>query len=126
MLTSVGNRVNEVDLQLSSSATLPCENLTEIQCTAVSPSGMHMLSFDTDGRAILVNLRCAQEDTPRGDPQKSGGGSKHFTRHFCEQNQWTFRSPNQSNGGRALVYTRTPGTHVTGPSALPQLPMTKC
>jgi len=57
LLTSVGNRVNEVDLQLSSSATLPCENLTEIQCTAVSPSGMHMLSFDTDGRAILVNLR---------------------------------------------------------------------
>lgn len=58
LLTSVGNRVTEVDLQLSSSTTLPCENLTEIQCTAVSPSGLHMISFDTDGRAILVNLRC--------------------------------------------------------------------
>ena len=53
-----GQPRNEVDLQLSSSTTLPSENLTEIQCTAVSPSGLHMISFDTDGRAILVNLRC--------------------------------------------------------------------
>ena len=57
LLTSVGNRVNEVDLQLSSSTTLPSENLTEIRCMAVSPSGLHMISFDVDGRAILVNLR---------------------------------------------------------------------
>jgi hypothetical protein len=57
LLTSVGNRVTEVDLQLSSCTTLPSENLTEIACTAVSPSGAHMISFDTDGRAILVNLR---------------------------------------------------------------------
>jgi hypothetical protein len=59
LLTSIGNRVSEVDLQLAASTTLPCENLTEIECTAVSPSGLHMISFDTDGRAILVNLRCA-------------------------------------------------------------------
>ena len=58
LISSVGNRVSEVDLQLSSSTTLPCENLTEIRCVAVSPSGHHMLSFDTDGRAILVNVRC--------------------------------------------------------------------
>jgi periodic tryptophan protein 2 len=58
LISSVGNRVSEVDLQLSSSTTLPCENLTEIRCAAVSPSGHHMLSFDTDGRAILVNVRC--------------------------------------------------------------------
>ena len=64
LLTSVGNRVTEVDLQLSSSTTLPCENLTEIQCTAVSPSGLHMISFDTDGRAILVNLRCVPLQPP--------------------------------------------------------------
>lgn len=59
LLTSVGNRVTEVDLHLSSSTTLPSENLTEIECIAVSPTGSHMISFDTDGRAILVNLRCA-------------------------------------------------------------------
>ena len=60
LLTSIGNRVTEVDLTLSSCATLPSENLTEIQCVAVSPSGSHMISFDTDGRAILVNLRCVR------------------------------------------------------------------
>ena len=59
LLTSVGNRVMEVDLQMSSSQTLPCENLTEIRCIAVSPTGSHMISFDTDGRALLVNLNCA-------------------------------------------------------------------
>ena len=58
LLTSVGNRVTEVDLHLSSSTTLPSENLTEIECIAVS-TGSHMISFDTDGRAILVNPRCA-------------------------------------------------------------------
>ena len=57
LLTSVGNRVMEVDLQMSSSQTLPCENLTEIRCIAVSPTGSHIISFDTDGRALLVNLR---------------------------------------------------------------------
>jgi len=60
LFTSIGNRVTEVDLTLSSCATLPSENLTEIQCVAVSPSGSHMISFDTDGRAILVNLRCVR------------------------------------------------------------------
>lgn len=63
LLTSIGNRVTEVDLTLSSCATLPSENLTEIQCVAVSPSGSHMISFDTDGRAILVNLRCVERGT---------------------------------------------------------------
>lgn len=63
LLTSIGNRVTEVDLTLSSCATLPPENLTEIQCVAVSPSGSHMISFDTDGRAILVNLRCVERGT---------------------------------------------------------------
>jgi hypothetical protein len=62
LLTSVGNRVMEVDLQMSSSQTLPCENLTEIRCIAVSPSGSHMISFDTDGRALLVNLRCVSHE----------------------------------------------------------------
>ena len=62
LLTSVGNRVMEVDLQMSSSQTLPCENLTEIRCIAVSPSGSHMISFDTDGRALLVNLRCVPHE----------------------------------------------------------------
>ena len=60
LFTSIGNRVTEVDLTLSSCATLPSENLTEIQCVAVSPSGSHIISFDTDGRAILVNLRCVE------------------------------------------------------------------
>lgn len=64
LLTSVGNRVMEVDLQMSSSQTLPCENLTEIRCIAVSPTGSHMISFDTDGRALLVNLRCVPRLSP--------------------------------------------------------------
>ena len=34
LFTSIGNRVTEVDLTLSSCATLPSENLTEIQCVA--------------------------------------------------------------------------------------------
>jgi periodic tryptophan protein 2 len=67
LLTSVGNRVNEVDLHMSSSTTLPSENLTDIACIAVSPSGSHMISFDTDGRAILVNLRCARDRTRRAE-----------------------------------------------------------
>ena len=64
LLTSVGNRVMEVDLQMSSSQTLPCENLTEIRCIAVSPTGSHMISFDTDGRALLVNLRWVPRLSP--------------------------------------------------------------
>ena len=71
LLTSVGNRVTEVDLHLSSSTTLPSENLTEIECIAVSPTGSHMISFDTDGRAILVNLRCARPSFPPGDGARS-------------------------------------------------------
>ena len=66
LFTSIGNRVTEVDLTLSSCATLPSENLTEIQCVAVSPSGSHMISFDTDGRAILVNLRCVKSASRDG------------------------------------------------------------
>ena len=61
LLNSIGNRVSEVDLTLSSSTTLPSENLTETRCIAVSPSGSHMISFDTDGRAILVNLRYVEK-----------------------------------------------------------------
>ena len=73
LLTSVGNRVMEVDLQMSSSQTLPCENLTEIRCIAVSPTGSHMISFDTDGRALLVNLRWVPRLSPTDDQPSSSG-----------------------------------------------------
>ena len=79
LLTSVGNRVNEVDLHMSSSTTLPSENLTDIACIAVSPSGSHMISFDTDGRAILVNLRCARDPTRRAE-RRTGFGRSHANR----------------------------------------------
>ena len=69
LLTSIGNRVSEVDLTLSSSTTLPSENLTETRCIAVSPSGSHMISFDTDGRAILVNLRYVEKHVANSFPQ---------------------------------------------------------
>jgi len=76
LLTSVGNRVMEVDLQMSSSQTLPCENLTEIRCIAVSPTGSHMISFDTDGRALLVNLRWVPRLSPTDDQPSSALGTR--------------------------------------------------
>ena len=57
LLTPVGNRVTEVDLTMSSSKTLPFENLTQVRSLAVSPDGGTLISFDEDGRALLVNLR---------------------------------------------------------------------
>ena len=99
LLTSVGNRVTEVDLHLSSSTTLPSENLTEIECIAVSPTGSHMISFDTDGRAILVNLRCAPRPSfpPLPIPQPATPAPRPCRRRYANELYSLLRTESRSD-----------------------------
>ena len=57
LVTAVGNRVGTVNLTHSTTNCLPCENSTTVRCVAISPTGAHLLSFDEDGRALLINYK---------------------------------------------------------------------
>jgi periodic tryptophan protein 2 len=57
LITPMGNRVGTVNLTHATSSCLPCENSTTVRCIAISPNGAHLLSFDEDGRALLINYK---------------------------------------------------------------------
>ncbi|PSC76313.1 periodic tryptophan 2-like protein [Micractinium conductrix] len=57
LLTPVGNRVSQINLTESVSATLPFENGRQVRTLAVSPDGRLLLSVDEDGRALVINRR---------------------------------------------------------------------
>jgi periodic tryptophan protein 2 len=46
-----------VTLTHATATCLPCTASTTVRALALSPSGGHLLMFDEDGRALLVNFR---------------------------------------------------------------------
>ncbi|KAK3273321.1 U3 snoRNP protein [Cymbomonas tetramitiformis] len=56
LLSPVGNRVTEVNLTHATSTTLPSQNISTIRTIALSPNGAHLITFDVDGRALLINF----------------------------------------------------------------------
>jgi periodic tryptophan protein 2 len=56
LLSPVGNRVTVFDLLKEKSATLPLAHRAPISRLALHPSGILLLTVDTDGRAILSHL----------------------------------------------------------------------
>lgn len=55
LLSPVGNRVSQINLVESTSATFPFENAKQVRTICVSPNGQLLLSIDEDGRSLLIN-----------------------------------------------------------------------
>jgi periodic tryptophan protein 2 len=56
VVSPVGNRLSVFDLVQQSTYTLPFENRKDIACMAISNNGRFLITVDTEGHALFINL----------------------------------------------------------------------